>query len=1175
MLVPETEIIVTKDGAEFLRKTVRPGDYVIGREAGCDVQVEVELVSRRHAQLTVNFDHVLIEDLGSSNGTFVNGQPVTEPTRLWPNQKIQIGAATIELRRVKTVPAPDVSLAPQTAAVQRLLPEEFLHEKKYDIGKVVAQGGMGAILDVRDAATQRRVAMKVMLDGSSPEDLARFVAEARVTSQLEHPSIVPIYELSVDENEQPFYTMKMVRGITLRKVLELLAKGVAETVQKYPLPTLLTIFQKVCDAIAFAHSKGVIHRDLKPENIMLDDFGVVLVMDWGLAKIIGEDTAPAADVSRSIVRTLPPEAASATLAGSIMGTPQYMAPEQARGEIDELDARADIYALGGILFHMLILRPSVSGSDAMQVVGKVARGELEWPEAKDTRSVPDSLLAVCRKALALDPAARYRSVEDLQADVLAYQSGFATSAENAGVVKQLALLVQRHKGIFSTAFAALLILGAMGAWFIFSITASERKATHNAEVATAAEKTARDAEKFAVEKQEATRRALAKSRIAFAEAAYRSSNAAEMRAALQEVPEDLHDPDWSYLFAKSDASITTVRKGVELMGVAAHPKEPGVFAVGGQDGKITLLRARTGEKLIEFEPPFSDPKGKGFRLAFSPDGERLAIGHDGKGILICSARDGKKLAEWDSRGTGDLRFSPDGKLLLQQTVELAYRNIALWDVASGRQLWSHWTPDENDSSLGGATFTPNGKEIVCYRGMSFRVFGVKDGALLRELKPRPELSNPCTIAMAPGGHMIVAGGLFGDVIGMSLSDGNVLFRGRVHDRKIAQLAVTPDGNRFVAVAALGDGRQSIQLWSLKTGRPLEALLGGSADVPGLSIHPLSGEMLLTGKDSRLWNVATAPEIWKSDKKSFSAQFWRSDDTMFATKNIVGGSYPAELLDLREGRLLWEPVPRQQHESVNLSADGRFAAIPGSPLFILRWNEGKPEVVNAGMSSGFRDIVRLSRDGSKLFTSNGHHKDEVRESFTGTRIGALNAKGVDRFNDLGWVAGSANIVGLVTMNEKRGAPKSEEKIILWDAATGQQLQSVVHPTVMDVLAVSPDGLSFAEAGADKLVRIRDAATLAVKQQFRVHDDRITTLAWHPTKPILATGSADLSVKIWDVETGRSLEEFHGFLNPPNAMSFSPGGTRLACSVSDEGTHVWEPSSLQADAVKTDTKDSAPK
>ncbi len=129
--------------------------------------------------------------------------------------------------------------------------------------------------------------MKVMLDSADEADVLRFIAEAQITGQLEHPNIVPVHELGVDENEQPFYTMKFVRGITLRKVLELLATGTAGPVKKYPLPALLTIFQKVCDALAFAHSKGVIHRDLKPENIMLDDFGEVLVMDWGLAKISG------------------------------------------------------------------------------------------------------------------------------------------------------------------------------------------------------------------------------------------------------------------------------------------------------------------------------------------------------------------------------------------------------------------------------------------------------------------------------------------------------------------------------------------------------------------------------------------------------------------------------------------------------------------------------------------------------------------------------------------------------------------------------------------------------------------------------------------------------------------------------------------------------------------------
>lgn len=397
--------------------------------------------------------------------------------------------------------------------------------RRYELGEVVAQGGMGSIIDARDMNLRRHIAMKVLLNPRAADKarILRFIEEAQITSQLEHPSIVPVHELALDQSGNVFYTMKFVKGLTLREIIKGIRDGDRKIVRDYPLSHLLTIFQKICDALAFAHSKRVIHRDLKPENVMIGEYGEVQVMDWGLAKVLSktgnrrqdhaakkQEAAHRGQADRQLAVTIDSIRKDSggqvlkTLDGAIMGTPGYMAPEQATGKTDELDERTDIYALGAILYAILTLQAPIRCDDLDEFLSMVANGDITPPTdygrkagrkgATNVRNrskrpeidvelrhlpagqIPDSLSAVAMKALALEPRHRYATVKALQKDIEAYQQGFATGAERAGISKQLRLLILRHKGVFATLAAMLLVMFAAMAVYAKAVVRERIKA---------------------------------------------------------------------------------------------------------------------------------------------------------------------------------------------------------------------------------------------------------------------------------------------------------------------------------------------------------------------------------------------------------------------------------------------------------------------------------------------------------------------------------------------------------------------------------------------------------------------------------------------------------------------------------------------------------------------------
>ena len=297
---------------------------------------------------------------------------------------------------------------------------------RYQLFGELARGGMGAVLKGRDPDLGRELAIKVLLEKHStdPEMVCRFVEEAQIAGQLQHPGVVPVYELGAFSDRRPFFAMKLVKGQTLASLLA------DRPSPGRDLTRLLTVFEAVAQAVAYAHSRGVIHRDLKPSNIMVGAFGEVQVMDWGLAKVLpqggaADDASAGLPADETIIATARSASDSdLSRAGSVLGTPSYMAPEQARGETDRLDERSDVFALGSILAEIITGKPAFIGRTGDDIQRQAARGDLAPAFARlDASGADPELIALAGLCLQAERDDRPRDAREIARAIASYRAG--------------------------------------------------------------------------------------------------------------------------------------------------------------------------------------------------------------------------------------------------------------------------------------------------------------------------------------------------------------------------------------------------------------------------------------------------------------------------------------------------------------------------------------------------------------------------------------------------------------------------------------------------------------------------------------------------------------------------------------------------------------------------------
>jgi tetratricopeptide (TPR) repeat protein len=432
----------------------------------------------------------------------VSVEPASPSVLAWIGESIA-GLPHVLLRDSEIEAGPGPVLKPSSPE----MPEPGQRPEKYQLFGEIARGGMGAVLKGRDVDLGRELAVKVLLDShkDNPELVRRFVEEAQIGGQLQHPGVVPIYELGSFVDRRPFFTMKLVKGRTLAELLRARENGPddfrgeagfhrrsdrkvdsvsAKPLSMAELPRLLSIFESVAQTLAYAHTRGVIHRDLKPSNIMVGSFGEVQVMDWGLAKVLprggAADDEPRPrfepEIPVSVIHTARSDS-DASHAGSVLGTPGYMAPEQARGEIDAIDERADVFGLGAILCEILTGEPAFVGRTSAETLRKAGRGELSEAFVRlDASGAAAELIALTKDCLAAEPHDRPRRAGVVVERITAYLAGVQERLRNA----ELARVEERARRRLTVAAAAsvlgLLILGGGGWAYLEQLKAARRAA---------------------------------------------------------------------------------------------------------------------------------------------------------------------------------------------------------------------------------------------------------------------------------------------------------------------------------------------------------------------------------------------------------------------------------------------------------------------------------------------------------------------------------------------------------------------------------------------------------------------------------------------------------------------------------------------------------------------------
>jgi len=953
----------------------------------------------------------------------------------------------------------------------------------YELLEEIARGGMGIIYKARQKSLGRIVAVKMLLfgDQSGKEQAQRFRAEAALAASLQHPNIVAIHEVSAHEG-QPFFVMDFIEGQSLTKL-----SAECEVRNTEWLCRAARYVKIVAEAIHYAHERGILHRDLKPSNVLIDPFDQPRVTDFGLAKRLHHDS-------------------ELTLSGQVLGSPNYMPPEQAAAKRGLVGRRSDVYSLGAILYHLLTGRPPFVGETLTDTLQNVVNKDPVSPRLLNP-NVPRDLETLCLKCLEKESARRYQTALALAEDLDRFLKAEPIRARRIGPTARLWRWCRRKPVVASLSAATLVLLLAVAVGSPIAaihINRERSKAEHLLYVST----------------------------MNVAQAAWEQNNVGRLRQLLKDTQ---NSPDrgfeWYYWQRQTHLAPMTLRGHFEGVISVAFSPDGQRIVTGSSDRTAKVWEIATGREMLTLK----GHNAQIFAVAFSSDGQRIITGSEDKTAMVWDAVSGRERLTLKGHTTSveSVAFFPDGRRILTAGPDNTAR---VWDASTGRELFRVTGTT--------AALSRDGQRIVTARGNFTKLWDAASGR--DQLQFSGHTEEIMCVAFSQDGQRVVTGSRDQTAKVWDAVSGQELLSLKGHSHAIQSAAYSPDGQRIVT----GSVDQTAKVWDAVSGRELLTLKGHSGAIESVALSPDGRRIVTASQDKtvKVWDAVGTREMFTFG--GHNGQIWGvafSPDgqrivagNLNTTASVWDAATGHEVLTLKGGHTA--PI-----FSVAFSPEGQRIVTGGWDGTAKIWDAatGREMLPLRGHTAPIESVA-FSRDGHRVVTSSRDKTAIVWEADSGKEL--LRLKGHS-----GWVKEatfSPNGRWIVTGSEDATAK-------LWETATGREMLTLKGQSApIQSVAFSPDGQRIVAGADDGTAMVWETDTRRVLLTLKGHSDTIQSVTFSPDGRRILTGSEDGTAKLWETVTGREVLTFKGHSGAVLSVAFSRDGQRIVTGNYDATAKVWE-------------------